>query len=104
MNVRRGWNALDFYKRVFSAVEVVSLARDGGVLAHAELKIREAVIMLREQYPEYGFLSPESLGGTGCEILVRWLDGLERDGKRSLRAWRGLPKSAPGGARLRRGR
>jgi PhnB protein len=70
LNVRRGWEALRFYKRAFAADEVVSFEREGGLLAHAEIKIGSAVIMLREEYPQYGFLSPETVGGTGCEILV----------------------------------
>jgi PhnB protein len=70
LNVRDGWRALDFYKAAFGATEVVSLERDGGKLAHAELRIGNAVVMLRDEYPEYGFLSPDTVGGTGCEILI----------------------------------
>jgi PhnB protein len=70
LNVRGGWNALAFYRRAFAATEVVSLARDGGFLAHAELAIAGAVIMVRDEYPDYGFLSPQTVGGTGCEILI----------------------------------
>jgi len=70
LNVRGGWEALAFYKKAFGATERVSLEREGHLLAHAEIEIASATVMLREEYPEYGFLSPETVGGTACEILV----------------------------------
>jgi PhnB protein len=70
LNVRDGWAAIRFYKDAFGAEEVVSLERQGGVLAHAELRIGEAVFMVREEYPEYGYLSPQTIGGAPVNLLV----------------------------------
>jgi PhnB protein len=70
LNVKDGWAAVRFYKDAFGAEEVVSLERAGGRLAHAELRIGEAVFMVREEYPEYGYLSPATIGGTPVNLLV----------------------------------
>jgi PhnB protein len=70
LNVRNGWAAVRFYRDAFGAEEVVSLERQGGVLAHAELRIGEAVFMVREEYPEYGYLSPQTIGGAPVNLLV----------------------------------
>jgi PhnB protein len=70
LNVKDGWAAVRFYKDAFSAQEVISLERAGGRLAHAELRIGEAVFMVREEYPEYGYLSPTTVGGSPVNLLV----------------------------------
>jgi len=70
LNVKGGKEAVAFYRKAFGAEEVVSLEREGGLLAHAELRIGEAVFMVREEYPEYGFLSPQTIGGTPVNLLV----------------------------------
>jgi PhnB protein len=70
LNVRNGWRAVEFYKKAFSAEEVISFDRQGAKLAHAELRIGEAVFMVRDEYPEYNFLSPETIGGTPVNLLI----------------------------------
>lgn len=70
LNVEDGWAAVEFYCNAFGAEKVVSLARTGGALAHAELRIGEAVFMVREEYPEYGYLGPRAIGGTPVNLLV----------------------------------
>jgi len=37
---------------------------------HAALRIRDSMLMLNEEFPEYGGLSPLSLGGTGVTIHI----------------------------------
>jgi PhnB protein len=39
-----------------------------GKIGHAEIKIGGATIMLADEYPEMGFLGPESLGGSSVTI------------------------------------
>lgn len=70
LNVKGGKAAVAFYRDAFGAEEVISLEREGGLLAHAELRIGEAVFMVREEYPEYGYLSPTTIGGTPVNLLV----------------------------------
>jgi uncharacterized glyoxalase superfamily protein PhnB len=58
--------AIEFYKQAFGAEERgVAKGPDGKVM-HAELKIGDSIIMLSDEYPEFGALSPLSSGGAGA--------------------------------------
>jgi PhnB protein len=57
--------AIAFYKQVFSAEEGLRLAEPSGRIGHAEIKLGTAMVMLAEEFPEHGILSPLSYGGTG---------------------------------------
>lgn len=57
--------AIEFYKDVFGAQEVVRMNYpDSAKIAHAELKIRNHVLMLGDECPEMGVLAPKSGGPT----------------------------------------
>lgn len=60
--VQNGAAAIDFYIKAFGATEVMRISGPDGKLGHGEIKIGAAVIMLADEYPEVGFLSPQSLG------------------------------------------
>jgi PhnB protein len=60
--------AIEFYKSVFDAQEVLRLAEPSGRIAHAELKLGPATLMLADEHPELGILSPLAFGGTGTTI------------------------------------
>ncbi len=60
--------AMDFYKKVFGAKEVMRLSEPEGRIGHAEIQIGNALIMLSDEFPEYGAVSPETLGGTTTKI------------------------------------
>ena len=60
--------AIEFYSKAFGATELMRLTDPSGRVAHAELKIGEAVIMLAGEFPEYGHVSPQTLGGTPVRI------------------------------------
>lgn len=70
LNVPDGAGAITFYQQAFGADLVVRIERDGGKLAHAELKIGPATFMIRDAYPEYQYLSPETVGGVASNLLV----------------------------------
>ena len=59
--VRDAAEAIDWYKQVLSASEVMR-HEDGGKIAHAEIKIGEAIIMLSDEWPEGGHLAPSADG------------------------------------------
>jgi uncharacterized glyoxalase superfamily protein PhnB len=63
--VRGGAAAMDFYIRVFGAEELMRLTYPDGRIAHAELKLGPATLMLVDEHPEYGIWSPLAFGGTG---------------------------------------
>src|SRR6185503_9146784 len=60
--------AIDFYKRAFGATELMRLAEPGGKIGHAELQIGEAMFMIADEYPDYGAISAETLGGSPIKL------------------------------------
>jgi PhnB protein len=62
--VRGAAAALEFYKQAFGATEQLRLMQPDGRIGHAEIHIRGARIMLSDEFPEIGFRSPASLGGS----------------------------------------
>lgn len=70
LNVKDGNRAIEFYKKAFGASETIRIPRQDGKLGHGELRIGEALIMLRDEIPEMNFLSPQSIGGTPVQILI----------------------------------
>lgn len=42
-----------------------------GKVGHAEIKIGDSPIMLADEYPEMGFVSPKTLGGTPVSIVIK---------------------------------
>lgn len=71
-------SAIDFYKEAFGASELMRMAQPDGKVGHAEIQIGGARIMLADEFPEMGFRSPSSLGGTpvGIHIYVDDVDAL----------------------------
>src|SRR4030095_15921034 len=68
--VRDADKAIDFYKRAFGAEEIARMPGPGGKgIMHAELKIGDSILMLVDEFPDMGCLSPLSVGGTGVVTL-----------------------------------
>jgi PhnB protein len=61
--------AIEFYKKAFNAQEVDRMEA-GGKIMHAELKIGEAIIMLADEFPEMGNVSPQTLKGSPVSIFM----------------------------------
>ncbi|MGK5673332.1 VOC family protein [Micromonospora sp. URMC 106] len=70
LNVHDAKAAIAFYQKAFNAELVVEIPRQGGKIAHAELRIGSAVFMIRDEYPEYQFRSPKTIGGTPINLLI----------------------------------
>jgi len=68
LSVRGASAAIEFYKRAFGATEITRLVQPDGRIGHAEIDISGARIMLADEFPEIGFKSPESLGGSPVNI------------------------------------
>ena len=62
--------AIDFYRRVFGAVERMRMGEPDGRVGHAELQIGEAMIMLADEFPDMGIRSPKTIGGTPVTISM----------------------------------
>jgi PhnB protein len=68
--VKDAAGAIDFYRKVFGAQELFRLCGPEGKVGHAELKIGDSVVMLADEHPGMGFLSPTTLGGTPVSTLM----------------------------------
>jgi PhnB protein len=62
--------AIDFYTKVFGATERVRMAAPGDKIGHAELQFGDSVVMLADEAPEMGSLSPKTVGGTPVTISL----------------------------------
>lgn len=56
--------AIEFYKKVFGAKEMLRMQQPDGKIMHAELKIGDSKIMLADECPDMGAHSPDACGGT----------------------------------------
>jgi PhnB protein len=57
--------AIDFYQKAFGATEVYRLTDpQSSRIGHAELRIGGALLMLADEWPDFGALSPASIGGS----------------------------------------
>lgn len=61
--------AIDFYAAAFGATEQFRLVEPSGKIGHAEIRIEGALIMLADEYPDFGAFSPSSIGG--CPIKLQ---------------------------------
>ncbi|MBI4716787.1 MAG: VOC family protein [Planctomycetes bacterium] len=67
--VRGAAKAIDFYKKAFGAEEVMRMpGPDGKSLMHAELKIGNSHVMLCDEAPDWGAVSPQALNGSPVSI------------------------------------
>ncbi|HKW18721.1 MAG TPA: VOC family protein [Terriglobales bacterium] len=68
--VRNADAALEFYKKALGA-EVLNVARmDDGKIMNAAVRIGDSMLMLNDEMPEFGALSPLSTGGSGVTIHI----------------------------------
>lgn len=76
--------AIDFYTRALGATERFRFEH-GGKIGHAEIQIGDSIIMLSDEWPEGGHLSPQSLGGTTTSLHV-YVDDVDNAFKRAIDA------------------
>lgn len=62
--------AIDFYIEAFGARESMRMPQPDGRIGHAEIRIGSAPIMLADEFPEIGFRSPKTFGGSLVNLLV----------------------------------
>ena len=68
--IRGAERALAYYKKVFGALEIARYPDPSGKLAHAEIKIGDSAVMMADEFPDMGFKSPDSIGGTPVGLLL----------------------------------
>jgi PhnB protein len=74
-----------WYQQALGAVEVQRVTVPDGRIMSLELHIGDATVMVADEFPEMGVISPKSLGGTyGALVLAS--DDVDRDWQRALDA------------------
>ncbi|MGE8675056.1 MAG: VOC family protein, partial [Achromobacter kerstersii] len=57
-------DAIAFYKKAFNAEELARLPGPNGKIMHAAIRIGDSVVMLMDDFPEWGSLGPKALKGS----------------------------------------
>jgi PhnB protein len=70
LSVKNAVKAIEFYKNAFDAKEIGRINMPDGTIAHAELEIGDSKIMLAEENPQWGNLSPQTLGGSPVTLCL----------------------------------
>lgn len=70
LHIRGAADAIGYYKKVFGATEIMRMPSPGGKVGHAEIRIGDSMVMLADENPQIGALSPQSVGGTSFGLAV----------------------------------
>ena len=75
LSIRGAAQAIEFYKQAFGATERFRMpGPDGKTIGHAELVIGDSIVMLADEFPEYGNSSPLTLKGTTVNFALYVVD------------------------------
>jgi len=62
--------AIEFYTKAFGAKEMFRMPMPDGSIAHAEVQIGDSMLMISDENPDMGAVSPQSLNGTPVNIFL----------------------------------
>lgn len=77
--------AIEFYKQVFGATEVMRMPTPDGKVAHAEIRIGGSMIMLADENPQWNARGPATIGGSPVSIML-YVDDVDAVVKRAVEA------------------
>ncbi|RQP26047.1 VOC family protein [Piscinibacter terrae] len=83
--VRDATAAVAFYGQAFGAREIFRLTEPSGRIGHVELQLGPAVLMVADEFPEYGMRGPQTDKGTGCTVHLH-VDNADEMGARAVAA------------------
>jgi uncharacterized glyoxalase superfamily protein PhnB len=79
-------DAIRFYKRAFGAVEISKMPTpDKEKLLHAAIRIGDSVVMLADEFPEWGEFDPNSLKGSPVTLHL-YVENVDNFVKRAVKA------------------
>ena len=70
--VRDAKVAIAFYQQAFGATELFRLVEPSGRIGHVELKLGPAVLMVCDEFPEYGMLGPQGATSPAARSTFMW--------------------------------
>jgi PhnB protein len=62
--------AIEFYKKAFGATEIMRLMGPGTKIGHAQIRIGNSVIYLADEFPDFGAVAPQALGGSPVKMVI----------------------------------
>jgi PhnB protein len=77
--------AIEFYKSAFGAVERMRMAGPGGKIAHAEMTVGDSVIMLADEFPDWGDVGPTADGKSPVRMGL-YVEDVDEVAKRAVAA------------------
>jgi PhnB protein len=77
--------AIEFYARAFGAEVLGSQRLPDGTIMHATLRIGDSMLMLNDEFPQWGVVGPQTLQGTPVTIHM-YCEDLEAAWSRALGA------------------
>jgi PhnB protein len=85
ITVRGAEKAIEFYRKAFGAVETGRITMPDKSIGHCELAIGDSKIMLAEENPKWGNISPVTLGGTSVYLSL-YVDDIDAVFSNALKA------------------
>ena len=70
ITVRGAAEALAFYKQAFGAEELRRFATPDGTIMHSEMRIGDSVVLVNDEVPTSGLLSPQHFGGSTSALTI----------------------------------
>jgi PhnB protein len=58
ITIKGAAKAIEFYKKAFGAEEILAMRTPDGGVMHAEIRIGDSIIMLGDEFPEFGHKAP----------------------------------------------
>jgi PhnB protein len=84
LTVDNAAEAIRFYERAFGAEEIMRLPM-GDKIGHAEVRVGDSIIMLSDEWPDYGKLGPKARGGATAGLMV-YVEDVDASYARALKA------------------
>ena len=70
LTIKNAREALDFYQRALGASVVHCMDGPDGSVMHAEMTVGDSRFMFSDEFPEWGVVSPQTLGGTPVNLYL----------------------------------
>ncbi|HEU4365664.1 MAG TPA: VOC family protein [Candidatus Krumholzibacteria bacterium] len=83
--VKGASRALEFYKKAFGAEQLLRMDGPGGSVMHAEVKIGDSRVMLADEFPEMGYVAPQSAAGNSLSLHL-YVEDVDARFKRAIDA------------------
>lgn len=83
LHVKGAAQAIEFYRKVFGATEILRMPQPDGRLGHAEVRIGDSVLMLADEFPERGIHGPAHYGGAPMTLML-YMENCDAVYKRAL--------------------